>query len=100
MQIQKKIDNLCYRLKTLKDNNNKIVLECINDYDNNKYYHLIKVLDIFNNVIDTSDAIDIPKESINKYIKKYNCKINLEFFDINNGIKTPHIALINNYKYN
>ena len=100
MQIQNKLDNLTNRLNNLRDSNNKIILECINDKDSDSYYHLIKVLNRFNEVIDKSDAIGIPKDYIDTYIKKYNCKVGLEFFIIDNGNKTPTIPLIHTYNYN
>lgn len=85
-----RLDNINKRLKILKDSNNRIVLECITNFEDNKseLYHILKVVNRFNEVIEIVEIQDDkPSKYIDKLSDKYNCNIDLEFYNIVNNQK-------------
>lgn len=90
--IKNKLDSINKRLNQLNNSNNRIILEFITNFDNNnsELYHIIKVVNRFNEVIYSVEVKDKPSKYIDDLIDKYRCNVDLEFYNIvdNQKIRT------------
>ena len=79
--IKNKLNSIDKRLKHLKDNNNKIIIEFITDLKNSKLYYILKVVNN-SQIIYSQEIEDTPNKHISDLIDKYNCSIDYEFYNI------------------
>ena len=91
--IKNRLNSINKRIKQLDDSNYRIILECITNLEgnNSELYHIIKVVNRFNEVIYSVDVKDDkPSKYIDDLSDKYRCKIDLEFYNIvdNQKIRT------------
>ena len=90
--IKNKLDSINKRLNQLNNSNNRIILEFITNFDNNnsELYHIIKVVNRFDEVIYSVEVKDKPSKYIDDLIDKYRCNVDLEFYNIvdNQKIRT------------
>lgn len=90
--IKNKLDSINKRLNQLNNSNNRIILEFITNFDNNnsELYHIIKVVNRFNEIIYSVEVKDKPSKYIDDLIDKYRCNVDLEFYNIvdNQKIRT------------
>jgi len=90
--IKNRLNSINKRIKQLDDSNYRIILECITNLEgnNSELYHIIKVVNRFNEVIYSVDVKDKPSKYIDDLSDKYRCKIDLEFYNIvdNQKIRT------------
>ena len=79
--IQNRLDSINKRLNELNNNNNKIILEFITDFRDNKsdVYHKIKVVNIFDDVLYEVEVKDKPNKYLDNLIDKYKCNVNIKF---------------------
>ena len=86
----------------LDNSNNKIVIEYYLDLDSvdANIWFIVKVLDKYNNVIETTSKVGTTgdnslKNNLHKYIDKYKCCIEWVFYNVVDGkatIKPPLVS--------
>lgn len=90
--IKNKLDSINKRLNQLNNSNNRIILEFITNLEGNssELYHIIKVVNRFNEVLYSVEVKDKPSKYIDDLIDKYRCNVDLEFYNIvdNQKIRT------------
>lgn len=90
------INKIQQRLTNLDNSNNKIILEVITDLESKQgnISYILKVVNRTNEILYQEEIIGVPREYITRAINKYNCKVELDFYNIINGKKVKDTSYV------